>query len=56
MHGELDDKIGVAMSINEVGVTEEMFDDIIKGTIILDGGYKVFTADDVRAVLEASYK
>ncbi len=46
--------IGVAMSLGELGVTEDMIEAIADATIILDGGYKVFTRDDVVKVLKAS--
>ena len=47
-------KIGVAMNLSELGVTEDMIEAIADATIILDGGYKVFTRDDVVAVLKKS--
>lgn len=46
--------IGVAMNLSELGVTEDMIEAIADATIILDGGYKVFTRDDVVNVLKAS--
>ena len=48
------EKLGVAMNLSELGVTEEMIEAIADATIILDGGYKVFTRDDVVAVLKSS--
>jgi alcohol dehydrogenase YqhD (iron-dependent ADH family) len=47
-------QIGVAMNLSELGVTEDMIEAIADATIILDGGYKVFTRDEVVAVLKAS--
>lgn len=47
-------QIGVAMDLSELGVTEDMIEAIVDAVIILDGGYKVFTRDDVVAVLKAS--
>ena len=44
-------KIGVAMNISELGATEEMIDGITEGTLILEGGYKVLTKDEIRQVL-----
>ncbi len=49
-------EIGVVMNIRELGVTEEMFDGIVDSTILLEGGYKKFDKDDVRKVLENSYR
>lgn len=47
-------KLGVAMKLSEVGATEDMIDGIADGTIILEGGYKVLTKDDVKAILRES--
>ena len=46
--------IGVSMNLTELGVTEDMIEAIADATIILDGGYKVFTRDDVVTVLKES--
>ncbi len=48
-------KIGLVMNITDFGATKEMLDGMVKSTLIMDGGYKVFTESDVRAVLNASY-
>ncbi len=47
-------QIGVALSISELGATEDMLDGIAEGTIILDGGYKTLTKDEVIQVLKES--
>ena len=47
-------KIGVAMSLSELGATEDMIDGITDGTIILEGGYKVLTKDEVREIIRKS--
>ena len=47
-------KIGVAMSLSELGATEDMIDGITEATLILDGGYKVLTKDEVREILKKS--
>ncbi len=46
--------IGVTLRLSELGVTEDMLDAITDATILLDGGYKVFTRDDVVKVLKES--
>ena len=48
-------ELGVAMSITELGATEEMLDDLVNATIILDGGYKVLTKDDIREIFKQSF-
>ena len=47
-------ELGVAMSLSELGATEDMLEDIVNATIILDGGYKVLTKDEVREILKQS--
>ncbi|MBQ6153668.1 MAG: iron-containing alcohol dehydrogenase [Ruminococcus sp.] len=46
--------IGVTMNLSELGVSEDMIDAIADATIILDGGYKIFSREDVISVLKAS--
>ena len=48
-------KIGLVMNITELGAKKEMLDGMIKSTLVMDGGYKVFGGNDIRAVLEASF-
>ena len=45
-------QLGVAMNLSELGVTGDMIEAIADATIILDGGYKAFTRDDVVEVLK----
>ena len=47
-------RIGVAMNLSELGVTEDMIEVIADATIILDGGYKVLDRGEVVKVLKAS--
>ena len=47
-------KLGVAMSLSELGATEDMIEGIADGTLILDGGYKVLTRDEVVEILKES--
>jgi len=47
-------EIGLAMSIRDLGVTEDMLEGIAKGSFILEGGYKVLTHDEVVQVLKSS--
>lgn len=48
-------KIGLVMNITELGATKEMLDGMVKSTLVMDGGYKVFDEKDIRAVLQASF-
>ena len=47
-------KLGLAMSLSELGATEEMIEGIADATIILNGGYKVLDRDEVVKILKAS--
>lgn len=47
-------KLGVALSISELGATEDMIEGIADGTILLEGGYKTLTRDEVVEVLRES--
>lgn len=47
-------QIGVALKISELGVTEDMIDGITEGTLILEGGYKVLSKDEVKQIIKAS--
>ena len=44
-------ELGLAMNLSEVGVTPDMIEDIVNGTLIMEGGYKVLSKEDVRTVL-----
>lgn len=47
-------EIGLVMNLQESGVTEDMIEGIADATILLTGGYKMMTRDDVVTVLKAS--
>ncbi len=47
-------KIGVAMKLSELGATEDMIEGIADATLILEGGYKVLTRDEVVQILKES--
>ena len=49
-------KIGLVMNIKDLGVTESMIEGIVKSTLIMQGGYKVLTSDDVRKIVKESFK
>lgn len=42
------------MNISELGAKEDMIDGITKGILILEGGYKVLTKDEIRQILKDS--
>ncbi len=47
-------KLGVSMNITELGATKDMIEGIADATILLDGGYKALTRDEVVQILKAS--
>lgn len=47
-------RIGLVLNLTDLGVTEDMIDGIVKSTLIMEGGYKVLTQDEVREVLKNS--
>ena len=46
--------LGLVLHISDLGVTANMIEAIAKSTIILEGGYKSFTHEDIVAVLKQS--
>ena len=47
-------KIGVALTLSELGATKDMIEGIADATIILDGGYKTLNRDEVFRILSES--
>ena len=45
-------ELTLVLKISELGVTEDMLEGIAKGTIILPGGYKVLTHDEIVKILK----
>ena len=48
-------KIGLVMNLTDLGATKDMLDDIVEGTFIMDGGYKILDKKEIRQILEASF-
>ena len=47
-------ELGLVMNITELGVTEDMIEGIANATIILPGGYKVLTHEEIVSILKES--
>lgn len=47
-------EIGLVMHIGELGVTEDMLEAVADSTLIMTGGYKTLTKDEVIAILKES--
>ena len=46
--------LGLVMNITELGATKEMIPDLVKGTLILKGGYKVLDESEVAEIFNRS--
>lgn len=44
-------ELGLVMNITDLGATKEMLPDLVKGTRILSGGYKVLDAGEIEKIL-----
>ena len=47
-------ELGLVMNITELGANKDMIDGLVKSTLIMQGGYKVLTEQDIRTVFENS--
>lgn len=47
-------KLGLVMNLTELGVTPNMIDGIASATLVMDGGYKVLSTDEIKEILKAS--
>lgn len=47
-------KLGLVMNLTELGVTPNMIDGIASATLVMNGGYKVLTSDEIKEILKAS--
>lgn len=48
-------ELGLVLNITELGATEDMLPDLVKGTIVLPGGYKVLDADEIEQIFRESF-
>lgn len=47
-------ELGLTMNLTELGVTEEMVQDLVKTTLVMRGGYKVMDPKDIEEVFRES--
>ena len=47
-------KLGLVMNLTELGVTPDMIDGIASATLVMNGGYKVLSPDEIKEILKAS--
>ena len=48
-------ELGLVLNITELGATEDMIPDLVKGTIVMPGGYKVLAADEIEQIFRESF-
>ena len=47
-------ELGLVMNITELGANEGMIEDIAKATLVMEGGYKVLTREEIVDILKKS--
>ena len=48
-------ELGLVMNITDLGAKEDMLDDLVNATLIMDGGYKVLNKEEIRDIFKASF-
>ena len=48
-------ELGLVLNITELGATEDMIPVLVKGTIVLSGGYKVLDAGEIEQIFRESF-
>lgn len=48
-------ELGLVMNITDLGAKEDMIPDLVKGTLILDGGYKKLTTEEIEEIFRESF-
>lgn len=43
-------KLGLVMNITELGANKDLIDDLVNATIILEGGYKLLTKEEIKEI------
>ena len=47
-------KLNRALNLSDLGVKEEDIDDLVKATLIMDGGYKVLNKEEIESIFRKS--
>ena len=48
-------ELGLVLNITELGATEDMTEDLVKGTIVLTGGYKLLDEAEIEQIFRESF-
>ena len=46
--------LGLVMNIKDLGVKEDMVEGLVKSTVLMEGGYKALTREEIVDVFKAS--
>ncbi len=46
--------LGLVMNLADLGVKEDMIDGLVKSTLVMEGGYKVLTPEEIARIFKAS--
>ena len=48
-------ELGLVLNITELGATEDMIPDLVKGTLVMTGGYKTLDAGEIEQIFRESF-
>lgn len=48
-------ELGLVLNITELGATEDMIPDLVKGTLVMTGGYKILDAGEIEQIFRESF-
>ena len=46
--------LGLIMHLTELGVREDMMEDLVDATLLMDGGYKILNRDEIHQIFKES--
>lgn len=47
-------KLNLVLNLSDLGVKEEDINDLVKATLIMDGGYKVLNKEEIESIFRKS--
>lgn len=47
-------KLNLVLNLSDLGVKEEDINDLVKSTLIMDGGYKVLNKEEIESIFRKS--
>lgn len=49
------EELGLVRNITELGATKDMIPDLVKGTVVLPGGYKALDENEIEQIFRESF-